>query len=300
MSVRIVISLLMFAALLPVGYQQASGLEVAYTQKEITADPISDVWNEATSFTINLGPQQVTEPHGGKNLPGVVIRGVHNGRFIGFLMEWADQTKDTKVTGDGFRDGAALQFPLSTEALPSPFMGSPEIVNIWFWRADWQADLEGADYFDAEYPNYVGYNFPQDEQLFQKEIRGGRLIGTSPVEDMVAQGFGTLERQEQQDVAGKGVYSGGKWKVAFIRPMVTNDAFDTQFISGMATKINFAVWDGSNKNRDGQKSVSIVWTDLRIGEVRTLPRWVGIAALLTGIVLGALGFWAVRRRPAAG
>jgi hypothetical protein len=309
-GLRIIFSILLIVGLLPT---TIFALEVAYTDKAITADPLSGVWMDATPATFNLGPQQITAPKGGQDV-SIEVRGIHNGEYIGFLVEWDDATKDTTVTHDGFRDGAALQFPLTPELLPSPFMGTPEIVNIWFWHGDWQADLEGDDYLDIEYPKYGGYYFPQDEELYLKEVSGGNVILASPVEDLVAKGFGTLETQEHQDVAGKGVYSNGRWGVAFVRPLVTADEFDAQFAPGTPSSINVAVWDGSNSDRGSQKSVSLIWTELDIsqtlgvgvspvkavvesGTIGRLP--FGALALivltgLVGVVLGALAIFVFR------
>jgi len=269
--ITIVLLPLFFLALVlvPIGYSQDSSiLKIAYTQKDIATDPFADVWNDATPIIIELTDQEITEPFGGKHLP-IEVRGLHNGKSIGFLIEWADSTRDTKVTGNAFTDGAALQFPINLKEETDPFMGGPGLVNIWFWRADWQGDLDdGTEYLDTKHPPYPGYYFPQDKQVFLKEIKGGRLIKDSPVEDLVAQGFGTLERQKQQDVAGKGVYEKGKWRAAFVRPLVTNDQLDTQFKPGMDSKINFSVWDGADKNRDGEKSVSIDWVDVKIEDTK--------------------------------
>jgi hypothetical protein len=313
-NMRILISIFLVMAVLPSANSQVGGLDIAYTTGEITADPASDIWQEATPITVNLMPQQIASPSGGKDV-SITVRGLHNEEFIGFLMEWEDPTKDTKVTGEVYRDSGALQFPLDPNNPPSPFMGDPGLVNIWFWRGDWQADLEGEEYIDAEYPAFGGFYFPQDEQLFLKEIVGGNIIRASPVEDLSAKGFGTLESQDHQDVAGNGVYADGKWRVVFVRPMTTSDEFDVQFKTGMPSKINFAVWDGSNNDRGGQKSVSFAWKDIAISEisapeampippvpemieetkeVRGPTFYLGIfAALLVGIVLGAIFLWAV-------
>ena len=260
---RTLISILIIAAMLPAAFSQGDALNIAYTDKDITADPLSNIWIDAKPIKVNLGPQKITAPNGGKDV-SIEVRGLHNGKFIGFFMEWPDATKDTVVQVDGNRDGAALQFPLDPAAQPSPFMGNPGVVNIWFWRGDWQGDLEGGEDLETTHPSYGGGYFPQDEELFLKAIRGGNIIRASPVEDLNAMGFGTLTTQEHQDVAGKGVYSNGKWKTVFVRPMVTSDEFDAQFTPGMNGKINFAIWDGSDNQRGAQKSVALIWTDMTV------------------------------------
>jgi DMSO reductase family type II enzyme heme b subunit len=84
--------------------------------------------------------------------------------------------------------------------------------------------------------------------------------------DMNAQGFGTLQVQEQQDVKAKGLYQNGSWKVVFSRALSTPDAdHDVQVMPGGFINIAFAIWDGKKlesgdlKEKGSQKAVSSWW-----------------------------------------
>lgn len=84
--------------------------------------------------------------------------------------------------------------------------------------------------------------------------------------DMSAKGFGTLKPQEHQDVAAKGVYSNGTWKVVFSRKLLTGHADeDVQITAGQFMSISFAVWDGRKDavgelvEKGSQKAVSSWW-----------------------------------------
>jgi DMSO reductase family type II enzyme heme b subunit len=85
--------------------------------------------------------------------------------------------------------------------------------------------------------------------------------------DMNAKGFGTLKVQEHQDVSAKGVYSNGRWKVVFTRPLATeHPEEDTQITTAGFINIAFAVWDGKKdpnsgelKEKGSQKAVSSWW-----------------------------------------
>jgi DMSO reductase family type II enzyme heme b subunit len=84
--------------------------------------------------------------------------------------------------------------------------------------------------------------------------------------DMTAKGFGTLKPQDDQDVAAKGAYQNGSWKVVFSRPLSTgNKEFDAQIKPGDFINIAFAVWDGKKmesgdlKEKGSQKAVSSWW-----------------------------------------
>ncbi|MFN3487291.1 MAG: ethylbenzene dehydrogenase-related protein, partial [Planctomycetota bacterium] len=85
-----------------------------------------------------------------------------------------------------------------------------------------------------------------------------RWVRPSPVEDLNAEGFGTLEPQPPpgQNVRGLGAWAAGAWSVVFWRELGTSDARDIQLRPGRAVPIAFAVWDGRKGDRDGQKCVT--------------------------------------------
>jgi DMSO reductase family type II enzyme heme b subunit len=87
----------------------------------------------------------------------------------------------------------------------------------------------------------------------------------SAVENLNAAGVGTVTSQarEAQVVTGEGRWADGKWRVVMRRTLRTGNARDAQFEPGQATTVAFAVWDGAQRDRDGQKAVS-VWQRLLI------------------------------------
>jgi DMSO reductase family type II enzyme heme b subunit len=109
--------------------------------------------------------------------------------------------------------------------------------------------------------------------------------------DMNAMGFGTLKVQEHQDVKAKGVYSNGRWKVVFTRPLATGHLEeDTQIEMGGFINIAFAVWDGKKdvggavKEKGSQKAVSSWWNF----RAEAPPNYTGYyyAAIAVGLTLG--------------
>jgi DMSO reductase family type II enzyme heme b subunit len=83
----------------------------------------------------------------------------------------------------------------------------------------------------------------------------------SPVEDLNAEGFSTLTTQAHQDVDGEGNWANNRWSVVFKRALKTKDSNDTQF-SGSKTPMAIAIWNGGNKERNGQKAVT-QWQTLK-------------------------------------
>lgn len=76
------------------------------------------------------------------------------------------------------------------------------------------------------------------------------------VTDLNAQGIGTLTRQEHQDLAGQGIWKGGRWRVVFSRSLTTEDPNDTEFVAGKPILFAMAAWDGGNVENGAQKAVS--------------------------------------------
>lgn len=255
---------------------------------DLPADPTAAAWRGAAAQavalrTLWLRPEQVTQ---------VRVAALHNGKDIGFLLEWDDPLADQAALGvDQFRDGAAVQFPLTAGKGANPeasyVMGdAKQPVNIWHWKSDWQIDL--ARYRDRE-DRYAA--LAVDDMPFVKGMRSSepqaalaptdrhdplfltaRAAGNpmarprqSAVENINAAGVGTITSQpaDLQVVRGDGRWAGGKWRVVMVRPLRTSNARDAQLEPGQETSVAFAVWDGARNDRNGQKAVS-VWQRLII------------------------------------
>ena len=86
-------------------------------------------------------------------------------------------------------------------------------------------------------------------------ILSDAALRVSAVEDLNAEGFSTLTTQAHQDVDGSGNWRNNRWAVVFKRNLSTSDKNDTQF-SGSKTPMAIAIWNGGNKERNGQKAVT--------------------------------------------
>jgi DMSO reductase family type II enzyme heme b subunit len=79
------------------------------------------------------------------------------------------------------------------------------------------------------------------------------------VSTLTAMGFGTLKSLPTQDLAGKGVWKDGIWRVVFIRTLGSSGPEDVSLDSGEFRQIAFAVWDGSNNEGGSKKAISSWW-----------------------------------------
>ena len=114
--------------------------------------------------------------------------------------------------------------------------------------------------------SYVDFGMGKNEGVFNPARATGNILAdasmrVSSVEDLNAEGFSTLTTQAHQDVDGNGNWSNNRWSVVFKRALTTSDSNDTQF-KGSKTPMGIAVWNGQNKERNGQKAVT-QWNELQ-------------------------------------
>ena len=297
-SQLLLITLLVAAGVLtflkiPLASSQGVTIAAANVEGALPLDDVrSALWDEATAVSVPLSAQIVTKPMFPEaNIKAVDVRALYNDEQIAFLVEWEDETEDdTAVRVQDFADAVAIQFPL-VEGQPFFCMGQQGgNVNIWHWKADWQAGISARQDVDTAYPNmYVdGYTFADEEAgasapvssyedvNYVPAMAAGNLFAgasyTSPVEDLIAGSFGSLTSQpaEGQNVYGYGEYVDGKWHVTFVRDRMAAEVDDAQFESGQVYSLAFAAWDGANEERNGQKSTS-QWVSLQLGEVAGGP-----------------------------
>jgi len=239
------------------------------------SDPMSPAWNGATETSVSMLPQTVAYPNLIKqSIKELRVRTLSDARFLAVRLEWDDPTLDEKLEVDKFTDGVAVEIPLGDPDKTNPMMGDAQNpVYICHWKAAWQRDVDRgrADVQDY-HPGYVsdrppfvsgGYPYPVDE-AFQTDNARRYLPGTAagnpvskifrkwPVEELQAEGFGSLADHTYQDAQGKGVWKDGKWTVVLALPRQSPDRANPMLAAGKAM-MGFAVWDGSNQNVGGRK-----------------------------------------------
>ena len=214
---------------------------------ELPSTPDEAAWNTIPAFVIPLSGQVITRPVWPEpSAKALTVRSLHNGTDIAFLLEWQDNTKNDRLTPGTFRDGAAIGLPLGDA--PAFFcMGQLDhYINIWHWKADWQSDIDrrAARASDGK----------------SGEVRRFEVIPrrASSVEDLVGGGFSTLtSKQSQGRVQGKALWKDGVWKVIMRRPLESTDSEnEARLAPGRIQAIAFAIWNGENKERNGQKAVA--------------------------------------------
>jgi hypothetical protein len=226
-------------------------------------DPWSSTWDAVPKLRIPLSAQNIAPPYGGGAIRSVTARAQHDAERVYFLLEWTDLDPDASVAANlDFTDAAALQFPITDDATPYTMGGPEHPVNIWQWKAVWQSDIESGFETSAErWPNALVDRYPHpDDPLYRPAESLGNLNAqrnrVTPIEDLVAQGFGTLTTAETQQVLGAGEWRDNQWRVVFSRSLASSESQLASFDTATATPVAFAVWDGGAGDRNGQKSIA--------------------------------------------
>ena len=249
-------------------------------------DPTDGAWKDAVAVRVPLTAQRGSYAAGG-SVATVSARALHYNDTLYVRVEWKDATKDESTTRvEDFSDAVALEFPAKTAStVPSVCMGQADAgVNIWHWRADSDAGLRDPVeiYAGASVDGY-----PSTDALFYTARAAGNPYANpdlGAVQTLVSQAFGQLTTSTVQDVAGKGVWENDTWAVVFARPYTSEGPEHAGFSAGARTDVAFAVWDGSQGERNGMKAASQFITLSIAGA--TAPGGGGFSA--TWAILGAV------------
>lgn len=255
------------------GRGQTPTAEVNVAQvKAVTLDPNDSAWSDVSLHVSKLLLQDLVDPRLMEpSTADVQVKAITDGSQIAFRLEWLDETQNDLPGPNHFIDGCAIQLPAKIDPnVPAPQMGEVgKTVEIAFWRADWQAIVEGrADNIQSIYPNASVDHYPSEAKPLENNPQalgeaaaryaparalGNRRAGPrdQPVEDMIAEGPGTLSPAPNAVSKGKGVRTKSGWAVVISRPVPAG------FSTATPSQIAFAVWEaahgevGARKMRTG-------------------------------------------------
>lgn len=246
---------------IPLVSSQGMVVRAHFSEGEVPTHPSDPAWETVAPLPVPLSGQIITRPVWPEpSARALSIRSIHNGHDIAFLLEWQDATINESLTPGTFRDGVAVALPLGDA--PAFFcMGQLDhYVNIWHWKADWQSDVDRRAERAKE--STRGQSGPRRFEVIPRR--------PSSVEDLIGGGFSTLTSKEEQGrIQGQAEWKSGVWRVVMKRPLTsTGDDLDNEamLVPGRMQAVAFAVWNGENKERNGQKSVAS-WMQLLIDPV---------------------------------
>ncbi len=234
---------------------------VVVNTTSIPLDPNDKVWQQAPEHIAGLILQDLVEPRLlQSSTTEVHVKALTNGSELAVRLEWIDSTKNDLPGAARFNDACAIQLPAKIEStLPAPQMGEQgRGVEITFWRADWQASVDGrSDSITAIYPNAAIDHYPFEAKSLEKNSPAQQEMAAryaparaldnrragpreTPVEDLLAEGPGTLSPAPPSGSKGKGVHTDKGWAVVISRRLPKELAPQTR------SQIAFAVWEGSH------------------------------------------------------
>jgi hypothetical protein len=263
----------------------AGGLWVGRVKDGILPfDPGDAAWSGAPSVTVPLVAQAITMPVLDQaTVDTVEIQALTDGQEIVWRVRWPDPDASMQLDSGVFSDAVALQFPLVADA--SFMMGDRgKRVQILQWKGVWQFDVD-VHYLDVQdlHPNFwtdlywfaegsfpfpvaESFNDPRSRDWFPAVQAGNSQAifdRRQPVDELVAEGYGSLTPHVDSITRGKGVWADGIWSVTFVRPLRTDDPLDAQFASGGVGNLGIAVWEGASGNVGGRKHWSN-WLAFRV------------------------------------
>lgn len=234
-----------------------------------TTDPAADAWKGAERTYVALAPQQIAQPFLDKaGVTALDARALHNGTEVALLLEWDDDSVDDLDGIRRYHDAVAVQLPTKGGAAPALTMGAPgNPVHILQWRATWQRDIDtgGNTGVDQIYPEVVHDVMPDDilpaktAQLYWVGREAGNPLSqnvrSTPVEEVVAEGLGSVTHLPNQTASGRGVNEDGRWHVVVAVPSARAGVGEA-LAPGTTWPVAFAVWLGSEENRGGRKHIA--------------------------------------------
>lgn len=241
---------------------------VAVKRPALASDPGAPEWANVPELRAPLQLQDMVEPRLlAPSTPEVRVKAMTDGARVVFRLDWPDRTKNDLPATGRFSDACAVQLPATTQAdVPAPQMGEPgRPVEITYWRAFWQAVVDGRpDAINAIYPGAAIDHYPFDaaslskgspeQQAMAQRYAPARALGNDmagprekPVQDLLADGPGTLHPADATRSDGRGVRGAGGWTVVLSRPLPSG------LTPGSRTEVAFAVWDGEDQEAGARK-----------------------------------------------
>ncbi len=242
----------------------------------VPRDPGDPAWAKATPIRVTLLQQTMVEPNLKLEgmIPAIELKALHNGSELGFLVSWEDPNSSDVEAASRFRDSVAVQLPVNKEGPVGVVMGQPgRPVHLLHWRASWQrAIASGTGTVRDAFPNAVSDVSPEDvmkedhaRTFYPAQVAGNAMAlrkRTSPVEELVAEGLGSITSQGEQRAEGKGAFSGARWDVAIVVPMQGREN-QASLRPGDRTAVAAAVWNGGKGDRGARKQFAD-WSGLEL------------------------------------
>jgi DMSO reductase family type II enzyme heme b subunit len=260
------------------GPPRSPGEVLAVRRAALPVDPAAPEWKKAPLHTAALLLQDIVEPRLlTASTKSVDVQAITDGTRIAFRIAWLDSSANDLPGASRFSDGCAVQLPAVLAAdMPAPQMGeSGRAVEIAYWRAAWQAVVDGRpDSIQALYPGAAVDHYPfqaptlaagsPEQAAMAARYAPARALGNTmggprvrAVEDLIAEGPGTLYPAPETRSDGRGARTKTGWSVVISRPL------PAALQAAGRTQAAFAVWEGG-REEVGARKMRTGWVPLAI------------------------------------
>jgi hypothetical protein len=251
---------------------------IAVPADRIPLDPEDAAWKTVPAYPAKLLLQDLVEPRQvAATTPEVRVRAMTDGAHLAFHLQWTDPSDDNLPQPSRFADGCAVQVPAKIEpTVPAPQMGEPgRPVQLTYWTAAWQATVDGrGDTIRDIYPNASVDHYPFEAASLEKgsavqqematRYAPARALGNpmagprdTPVQDLIAEGPGTLAPAPSGGSQGRGVRTADGWAVVLVRELPEG----LSPVNG--SQVAFAVWEGGHEEV-GARKMRTGWVPLTV------------------------------------
>ncbi len=217
------------------------------------------------------------------------VQALHDGTTIALRLSWNDKQADNHAgKTEAFEDAVAVEL---YRGKAEPFLGmgaKKSELEVWMWDADRQNGFPGGERvnprivvdsypFSEKITGTAEYNRPGTKNAAQpgvsltakgsgNQIAPGKATAAGGATSLETGGPGTVTFRPpiNQSVRGNGDWKNGRWSVVLTRPMSGGQSTGTVPLTpGEKVSVAFAVWNGSQRDRDGKKLITI-WQDLQL------------------------------------
>lgn len=257
-----------------------------FIAKRVARLPVSEQsaeWSSIKASSLNLFPlwwRTDGSPH-------VSVQALHDGQTLAIRLSWKDDTFDNHaLQSESFEDAAAIQL---YQGDSEPFLGMGAIdspVDVWFWDADRQGGETAAE---NSHPRAVVDVLPFTEKAaasaelgrpgtlirdqidlsFPARASGNQIVPgreRAGGSTLLAGGPGsaTFRIPRSQAVQAHGTWADDQWVIVMKRSLSPKSSGDgLRLRPGTKVSAAIAIWDGSHRDRNGQKLVTI-WHDFSL------------------------------------
>jgi complex iron-sulfur molybdoenzyme family reductase subunit gamma len=257
---------------------------VGIQAKRATTLPIAlsdEAWKQAVPVRVAMTPLWWRDDDN----PDLQVQALHDGRALALRISWNDAEPDLHaLRSEQFEDAVAVEL-YSGSAEPFVGMGARgAAVDVWMWDAD---HYQGASDVEDANPRIVVDSYPLTEttvtnaefdrpgtktsaqaKVTLPAVAAGNQIvpagkgGAAMALEGAGPGSLTFRLPRSQLVQSQAEWRGGRWNVMLTRVLqVPAGEAGLSLQGGSQVSAAFAVWNGSKRDRDGQKLITI-WQDL--------------------------------------